>query len=457
MIEDTIAAISTPLGEGGIGIVRITGENSIDIADKVFKGKKKVSELKSHTINHGKVIDPVDGNMVDEVLLSVMRKPNTFTREDVVEINCHGGILPLKQILSIVLDNGARLAEPGEFSKRAFLNGRIDLAQAESIIDIIKSKTEKSLSIAVNNLEGSLSEDIKSIRTLLTNILARIEVNIDFPDEDPEAHIDTDELADRLEKIIVEIDRLLKSAGKGKIFREGLKAVIVGKTNVGKSSLLNCLLEEKRAIVTDVPGTTRDVIEEMLNFGGIPLKIIDTAGIRKTEDTVEKIGVERSRKSIREADLVIVVLDGVRGLSEEDMEIIKIIKNKKHIFLVNKIDLVDDSVIDKFENKLGEKCIPISAKKGSGLENVEAKIKEIVESESHKVGEALVTRSRHERALKDAREYLKESLKGIKEDVPFDIAAIDVREARNHLGEITGDTVSEDILDKIFSEFCIGK
>ncbi|HBT19797.1 MAG TPA: tRNA uridine-5-carboxymethylaminomethyl(34) synthesis GTPase MnmE [Peptococcaceae bacterium] len=456
---DTIAAISTPLGEGGIGIVRISGPDAVKIAKKIFKpkGRESIGEVKSHTLTLGYVVCPNTGEVIDEVLLSVMKSPRSYTREDVVEINCHGGMMPLKRTLEAVLDAGARLAEPGEFTKRAFLNGRIDLAQAEAVIDIIRAKTDESLKVAVGNLEGSLSKEIKKFMDGITDILARIEANIDFPEEDPEAFITKNELEEMILKMMKEIEGFLQEAGKGKILREGLKAVIAGKPNVGKSSLLNALLKEKRAIVTEIPGTTRDIIEEMLNIGGIPVRIIDTAGIRKSRDKVERIGVRRSEKSIEEADLVLLVLDATTGIEREDEIIIEKVKNKECIVLINKIDITGKVNIPYYEKITGKECIAISAKKGIGLREVEGKIRERVFEGKINTTRPLITRVRHEQALKKALKSLGEGLAACRDNLPLDVVAIDIREAWEALGEITGDKVDEEILNRIFEEFCIGK
>ena len=337
-IDDTIAAIATAPGEGGIGIIRLSGEKSLDITEDIFKSMsgKKIIEYKPRTLIYGHILD--DGNIIDEVLVAYMKAPYSYTKEEVIEINCHGGFISVKKILQLILSKGARLADRGEFTKRAFLNGRIDLSQAEAIIDVIKAKTDLAHNVAQNQLEGSLSNKIKDLRYKVTEILAQIEVSIDFPDEDVE-HITYETLYNKSLDLRDEIKKLYNSAESGKILREGLKTVIVGKPNVGKSSLLNAILGESRAIVTDIPGTTRDIIEEFININGIPLKIIDTAGIRETEDIVEKIGVEKSRESLSNADLVIIVLDASRKLSEEDINILEDAKDKKAIVLINKTDL----------------------------------------------------------------------------------------------------------------------
>ncbi|GAW93652.1 tRNA uridine-5-carboxymethylaminomethyl(34) synthesis GTPase MnmE [Calderihabitans maritimus] len=461
MIYDTIAAISTPLGEGGIGIVRVSGNEAINIVEKIFRSQRgvKLHEVGSHTLSLGYIVNPENGEVVDEVLISVMRKPRSYTAEDVVEINCHGGIVPLRRTLELVLRSGARLAEPGEFTKRAFLNGRIDLAQAESVIDIIRAKTDAGLDLALNQLQGKLSEKITNLRSELLEILAFVEASIDFPEEEIE-ELSEGELVSRCKKVKEEISKLIREADKGKVYREGLSTVIIGRPNVGKSSLLNALLKEKRAIVTDIPGTTRDIIEEIINVGGIPLRIIDTAGIRETEDVVEKMGVERSREFFAKADLVLFVLDAYTGITKEDIEIANMLRDKKAIVLINKIDL-DEGRIDPAELRklVGDKpYLKISATEEIGLEELENKILEMVFEGEVQVGEkTLVTRLRHKEALQKAQAHIMDALKSIEEGMPADLYAIDLKAAWEALGEITGETVEEDILDRIFAEFCIGK
>ncbi|HHW49137.1 MAG TPA: tRNA uridine-5-carboxymethylaminomethyl(34) synthesis GTPase MnmE, partial [Clostridiaceae bacterium] len=375
--NDTIAAISTPLGTGGIGIIRISGDDAFKIAEKIFKGKKDFGSIKSHTINYGKIVDPESGETVDEALLTKMEKPNTFTREDVVEINCHGGIVVLRRILALVLKEGARLAEPGEFTKRAFLNGRIDLSQAEAVIDLINSKTDESSKAAINQLEGKLSGKLKEIRNKLIELIAHIEVTVDYPEHDIE-EITAEMVYKEVREIRGMLEKLLKSFERGRIIREGLKIVIVGKPNVGKSSLLNELAGKNKAIVTDIPGTTRDIIEEYINIKGIPVKIIDTAGIRETEDIVEKIGVDRAAEAIESADLVLMVLDAHEGIQHEDMAIIEKIKDKKHIIIVNKIDLVPDEWdISSLPQLQDKNVIEMSLKEGIGVEKLEDEIAEL--------------------------------------------------------------------------------
>lgn len=458
--DDTIAAISTPLGEGGIGIVRVSGKDALQIADKIFIGgrKKSLEELPSHSLNYGRIIDPDSGQIIDEVLLSIMRAPRTYTREDIIEINCHGGIVPTKRVLELVLEKGARLAEPGEFTKRAFLNGRIDLSQAEAVMDLIRAQTDMGLAVAVNQLEGGLSKRVNSIRNILLEVLAHIEASIDFPEEDIE-EISIEEIRTRIVNALKEIDKLLDTADTGKIIKEGLKTVIIGKPNVGKSSLLNALLQEKRAIVTDIPGTTRDIIEEVINIKGIPLKIVDTAGIRETEDIVEKIGVEKSREFFAKADLVLLVLDAADELTKEDIMIMELLGEKKAIILINKTDLPQKLDEERVMKMVGDKpVLKISVKENLGIEDLKDTIAQIFfKGELKSRDNTMITNIRHRDALKKAKENLVDAIKTIDAEMPLDCISIDIREAWNRIGEITGETVKEDILNEIFRRFCIGK
>jgi len=454
--EDTIAAISTPLGEGGIGIIRVSGPEALQITSRIFKAKRGIKSFESHKMVYGYIFDQY-GQMVDEVLFCYMKAPHTYTREEVVEINCHGGMVPLRRILELVLAEGARLAEPGEFSKRAFLNGRLDLAQAESVIDIIRSKTETGLRLAVSQLRGSLSLKVKSLQDKLLGVLAGVEASIDFPDEDIENVAD---VVPSCEELIDELNKLIAGSEAGIIYREGIRATITGKPNVGKSSLLNALLRENRAIVTSVPGTTRDVIEEVINIKGIPLRIIDTAGLRKTEDLVERIGVERSKEAIEKADLILLVLDDSAGVTGEDIEIIELLRKKRTIVLINKVDvgkkLISQEVIG---NLIGSwPVLWISAENGTGLVELEETIADMVlGGKIVSQDNLLITNIRHKRALEKAVFHLREAVAGVKNMIPLDIVAIDIRAAWENLGEITGLTVDEDLIDRIFSEFCIGK
>jgi len=458
VIEDTIAAISTPIGSAGIGIVRLSGKHAVMIAESIFRGKKKkLTEAPAFSISYGHIINRNE-EIVDEVLVSVMRAPKSFTAEDVVEINCHGGVVAVRKVMEMVLKEGARLAEPGEFSKRAFLNGRIDLAQAESIIDLINAKTEKSLQVAVGQLTGTLSENIRSMRRQLLELIAHIEAGIDFPEDDIE-EITVTIIRKKLEELLGDIRKLIETADTGKIFREGIKTVIIGKPNVGKSSLLNALLQEKRAIVTDVPGTTRDIIEEVVSIRGIPLKLVDTAGIRETEDFIEKIGVERSKEMFIGADLVLFMTDASTGLTEEDREIIKLIKKKNSLVIINKTDLKKQSDFSEIERLVGQKdTVEMSLLTGEGLEALEEKIEQLVYAGRVFVqDDVMITNIRHKNSLELVQQSLEEAVNTINADMPVDCVAIDLKAAWEALGEITGETVSEDLIDQIFSQFCIGK
>lgn len=457
-IDDTIAAIATAPGEGGIGIIRISGEKSLQVAQSIFKSKsgKMIKDYNARTLIYGTVVD--NEKIIDEVLVAYMKGPNSYTAEDVIEINCHGGFISVKKILELILSKGVRLAEAGEFTKRAFLNGRIDLSQAEAIIDVIKSKTDMAHEVAQSQLEGSLAKKIKDLRMNVTEVLAHLEVSIDFAEEDVE-EITYQTLEEKALELRNEIKKLYDTAESGKILRDGLKTVIVGKPNVGKSSLLNSILGENRAIVTDIAGTTRDVIEEFVNIKGIPLKIVDTAGIRETEDVVEKIGVEKSRESFSTADLVIMVLDASRKLSEEDMEILESLKNKKTIVLLNKMDLEPQIELEKIEEFVNsEDIIKISALNHQGIEELQDKIEAMVYHGSVKNSSNLmITNSRHKDALFKAYESINDAISAIEQRMPYDFIEVDFKNIWDYLGYINGDTVREDLLDTIFANFCIGK
>jgi tRNA modification GTPase len=453
---DTIAAIATSLGEGGISIVRVSGDKALNIVSSIFEGKnqRELKDIKPYTMRYGYIINKDSNEVLDEVLVSYMKGPRSFTAEDTVEINCHGGVISTNGVLEEVIKAGARIAEPGEFTKRAFLNGRIDLSQAEAVIDIIRAKTELSMKSALLQSEGRVSREIKSLRHRLLSVIAHIEATVDFPEDDLE-EITSDKVTIDLKEIICEMQGMISSANEGRILREGLNVVIVGKPNVGKSSLLNALLMEKRAIVTEIPGTTRDVIEEYINLEGIPLKIIDTAGIRETEDVVEKIGVEKSKEKIEEADLIIMMLDISNELDEEDKEIINYIKDKKYIILLNKADL--DKKIDLTEYGIDGDVLEVSAKTGEGLINLKDTIKNMFFKGEIAATEVMITNNRHKEALLRAKERCIAALDTLESKLSIDLASIDVRSAWSFLGEITGETMEEDIIDKIFSEFCIGK
>ncbi|MGO5155720.1 tRNA uridine-5-carboxymethylaminomethyl(34) synthesis GTPase MnmE [Ligilactobacillus ruminis] len=455
---DTIAAISTPPGEGAISIVRMSGEEAVAIAQKVFSGKD-LTQTKSHTINYGHIVDPKTHEEIDEVMVSLMLAPKTFTREDVVEINCHGGIVATNRILQLLLVNGARLAEPGEFTKRAFLHGRIDLTQAESVMDLIRAKTDRSMKIALNQLDGNLSHLIDSLRKDILDVLAQVEVNIDYPEYDDVEEMTTKLLKEKAIEIKQRIEQLLKTASQGKIMREGLATALVGRPNVGKSSLLNHLLHEDKAIVTDVAGTTRDVIEEYVNVSGVPLKLIDTAGIRETDDKVEKIGVERSKKAIEQSDLVLLVLNAAESLTKEDLELIRLTNDKKRIIILNKTDL--EERLDRKELAKISGNAPVYATsilKNEGLEALEEAISKLffngIENSQSTV---MVTNARHIALLKKAQNSLDSVLEGISSGMPVDLVQIDMTEAWNLLGEITGESYEDELLDQLFSQFCLGK
>ena len=457
-IDDTIAAVATAPGEAGIGIVRLSGPKALDIANKIFKPMKVGTDLslEIRKLIYGHVFE--DDKLIDEVLITYMKSPHTFTREDVVEINCHGGYISVRKILESVIRNGARLADRGEFTKRAFLNGRIDLSQAEAIIDIINAKTNASFDIAQKQLEGNLSKSIKGLRDKLTMDLAKITVAIDFPEED-EPEVTYEELSCDLQAIIEQIKNLITSFETGKILRDGLKTVIVGKPNVGKSSLLNAILKESRAIVTEIEGTTRDIIEEYINIGGIPLKIVDTAGIRETDDIVERIGVQKSKESFESADLVIMMLDSSRHLSKEDEDILSLLGDQKAIIIVNKTDLSSLVTDDEIHNYAkGKPIVRISALEKTGIDLLEKEIENMVLEGSLKTqNDIMVTNARHKMALEKALNACIDALMALSDNIPLDIAEIDFKNAWNELGNITGDTISEDLLDTIFREFCIGK
>lgn len=455
MLFDTIAAISTPRGEGGIGIIRISGDKSFEILDKIFNTKNPNRDLGFYKFNYGFIHD--NGKIVDEVMAVRMKAPKTYTCEDVVEINCHGGHLISEKVLELVLKNGARHAEQGEFTKRAFMNGRIDLSQAEAVMDIIQGKTEKSISLSLEQLRGDLRDKIGSFKKALLDVTAHVNVVLDYPEEGIDDPLPSN-LRENLENVYAEAERLISSYDKGKKIKEGIKTVIAGKPNVGKSTLLNSLLKEERAIVTHIPGTTRDVIEEIINIKGIPLVLTDTAGIRKTEDIVENIGVEKSKKFIENADLVLLVLDASRELESEDREVIQEIQNnnKKTIVLLNKIDLERKIELDEFGL---ENIMEISAKDNIGIEDMEERIysyivEEKVEDSSEKL---IITNIRHKTALEKTKDAIRNIFETIDAGMPMDLISVDLKEALDSLSEITGEISSEDILDHVFGNFCVGK
>ena len=454
---ETIAAISTPRGEGGIGIIRISGDDSFEILNKIFKAKNPNKDLGFYKFNYGFIYD--GDYMLDEAMTVRMKGPKTYTCEDVVEINCHGGYLVTQKILELVLKKGARHAEKGEFTKRAFMNGRIDLSQAEAVMDIIQGKTEKSISLSLEQLRGDLRDKIQNLKKLLLDVTAHVNVVLDYPEEGIDEPLPA-HLRDNLENVHTEINKLINSYDKGKKIKEGIKTAIIGKPNVGKSTLLNSLLKEERAIVTHIPGTTRDIIEEVINVRGIPLVLVDTAGIRETEDLVENIGVEKSKEIIEKSDLILFVLDASRELEKDDHQIIELIKenNKKAIILLNKIDLsrkITRENIDFFDGEILE----ISAKEETGIEEMEERIynyilEEDVEDSSEKL---VITNIRHKSALEKTKEAVENIFETIDSEMPMDLISVDLKEALDSLSEITGEISSEDILDHVFSNFCVGK
>lgn len=455
--SDTIAAISTPLGEGGIGIVRLSGSEAITIASKIFQSPKGVNllKVKTHTIHYGFIIDPDTGEKIDEVLITVMRAPHTYTREDVVEINCHGGYITLKRILDIVLKQGVRLAEPGEFTKRAFLRGRIDLSQAESVIDLIRAKTEHAQKIALEHLSGKLSQKINELRDSLMRVCAHVEAYIDFPEEDIDG-MTAGEILEEINRIKNEIKYLIEGYEEGKIYREGLTTAIVGKPNVGKSSLLNALLMKDRAIVTEIPGTTRDIIEEYVNIKGMPLKIVDTAGIREAHDLVEAEGIKRTLRAVELAELVLLVLDSSRPVNSLDEEIINKIMDKRVIVVINKKDIKSKEfqIPDSLKNK---PIIEISALTGEGIEELKELIFNTTITGRYAQEGVVVTKLRHKQALEKALQAIHNAVKSFRENEPLEITAMFLREGLSFLGQIVGVVTTEEILDLIFNEFCIGK
>lgn len=457
-VFDTIAAIATPPGEGAISIVRLSGDDAVTLADQVFKGKD-LTKVSSHTINYGHFIDPKTREIIDEVMVSVLRAPKTFTREDTVEINCHGGIVPTNKILQVLLTNGARLAEPGEFTKRAFLHGRIDLAQAESVMDLIRAKTDRSMKAALNQLDGELSQLIRTLRQEILEVLAQVEVNIDYPEYDDVEEMTSKLLREKALDVCAKIEQLLVTARQGKILREGLATVLVGRPNVGTSSLLNHLLHEDKAIVTDIAGTTRDVIEEYVNVLGVPLKLVDTAGIRETDDRVEKIGVERSRQALDRSDLVILLLNASEPLTTEDIELLQLTQDKKRIIVLNKMDLepkLDLNELYQYVDKA--EVLKTSVLKNEGIRELEEHIATLfyggIENSQTTV---LVTNARHIALLEQAKAALEAVLTGLEQELPVDLVQIDMTRAWELLGEITGDSYQDELLDQLFSQFCLGK
>ena len=452
----TIVAISTSPGIGGIGIIRMSGKDSFNILNKIFKPKKN-SEIKGYTMKYGNILDSENNKIIDEVLVSYFIAPKSYTTENMCEINSHGGLIVMKEILDLCLKNGATLAEPGEFTKRAFLNGRIDLVEAEAIIDIINAKTEKEKDASVCQLNGFLSKDIQDIEKELLSFTADIEANIDYPEYDIE-EVSINNSLEVLKKVKNKLLKLKESFNNGKILKEGINTAIIGRPNVGKSSLLNVLLKEERAIVTEYEGTTRDTIEEFISIKGIPLKIIDTAGIRETENAVEKIGIEKSIEIAKNADLIIAIFDISQGLKDEDYKIIELIKDKNAIIVLNKIDLSVNKTTEEKIYSLNKDIVRISALERKGINEIYDKIVKLYDLNRINVeGENIVTNSRHQNLINQSLISLEKAINTINKGMPLDIIAIDVKDILENLGKITGKNVSEDIINEIFSKFCLGK
>lgn len=454
---DTIAAISTPPGEGAIAIIRLSGPSAIQIADRIFYAKNRLETAESHTIHYGHIKE--NGEIIEEVMASVMRAPRTFTREDIVEINAHGGIVSVNRVLQLVLREGARLAEPGEFTKRAFLNGRIDLSQAEAVMDLIRAKTDRAMGVALRQLDGNLSKLIRNLRQEILDALAQVEVNIDYPEYDDVEEMTQKMLLEKTQLVKSSVQQLLLTAKQGKILREGLATAIIGRPNVGKSSLLNQFIQEDKAIVTDVAGTTRDIIEEYVNVRGVPLRLIDTAGIRETEDIVEKIGVERSRKALLEADFILLVLNQNEPLTEEDEALFAAAQDHTFVVVLNKTDLpakLDRKQLEKLAN--GSKIVETSLLNEEGMNNLEEAIKSLFFEGEIDAGDATyVSNTRHISLLHQASDALDAVTEGIALGMPVDIVQIDMTRAWDLLGEITGDSVQDELLDQLFNQFCLGK
>ncbi len=450
-MEDTIVAISTALGIGAISIIRVSGTDSINIVNKLFKGKD-LTKVPSHTIHYGKIIDKT--KEIDEVLVTIMKSPKTFTKEDIVEINCHGGISTTNKVLELLIENGARLAEPGEFTKRAFLNGRIDLIEADAIMNLIEAKTESARTLSINQLNGQVSNMIKNLRNDLIPIISNIEVNIDYPEYEDIEVLTNESIKPKLLEFKSELQEIIKKSNDNKIINEGINVAIIGKPNVGKSSLLNNLLNEEKAIVTDIEGTTRDIVEGKILLNGILLNIIDTAGIRKTDNIVEKIGVEKSLDTIEKANLIIYILNNNEKLTPEDINLLEKIKTKKHIILVNKTDLPNKLNY----KKLPENIIKMSIKNNTGIEDLKNRIIELFNLEKIETKDlTYLSDARSIALLKKSLKNIENSIKSIKDNDPIDIVELEIKEAWNTLGEIIGETYTEELLDNLFSKFCLGK
>lgn len=457
-MEDTIAAVATAYGEGGIGIIRISGEKALSILEEVFEFAGETYQIVNRRMTYGRIVDRENEQIIDEVLAVYMKGPKTYTAEDVVEINCHGSMVSLRKTLALVLRKGARLAEPGEFTKRAFLNGRLDLSQAEAVIDIIKAKTDRSFDVAMSQLEGALSLRVTEIRQKLLDLLVDITVNIDYPDEDIE-ELTYDKIEENILLIGEMIEKLLSTADTGRMIREGIRVAIVGKPNVGKSSLMNSLLREKRAIVTEIPGTTRDTIEEAISIRNIPVYLVDTAGIRETSDEVERLGIERSKAAFNEADFIIFIMDGSSAISDEDREIASYLDGRDSVVLINKNDLERGFTNDDVRELVNDPVIiETSLINNEGIEEIENHIEELVYGgELSQHDSTMVNNVRHIELLKQSRDSLRDAMEMTLAREALDFIEVDVRNAYDLLGEITGETVSDDIINEVFARFCLGK
>ncbi|WP_438433614.1 tRNA uridine-5-carboxymethylaminomethyl(34) synthesis GTPase MnmE [Gorillibacterium sp. sgz500922] len=458
MMEDTIAAISTPLGEGGIAVIRVSGPQAVEQAGRLFRPAGKLERAKTHTVHYGHLANPATGETVEEALVTVMRAPRSFTMEDVVEIGCHGGLVSVKRVLDLLLAGGVRLAEPGEFTKRAFLNGRIDLTQAEAVIDVIRAKSDKAHKLALKQVEGALSKRVKKLRQELVEVMAHLEVNIDYPEHDVE-ELTTAFIRERGTAAIGQVEAMLKSAGEGKLIREGITTAIVGRPNVGKSSLLNALAQENRAIVTDIPGTTRDVIEEYVTMNGIPLKLLDTAGIRETEDVVERIGVERSLGALDEADLILFMLNGSEPLSDDELKRLEDLRERATIVVVNKTDLPQEADLERVMMWYpAERIVRLSVLGEEGMDRLEKAVTDLFFQGDVEGGDlTYVSNVRHIQLLRQAEEALRDAVSAADLLVPIDMIQIDFRRAWEYLGEMVGDQMADSLVDQIFSQFCLGK